>query len=520
MNNLEQTLFWKLAELFIIHSGYRIVKLFPDEKELWLEKSESAEVPIVRLYREDFDWTNRMLRDIELTAATGAKIRSQLGQRNLRILNIYVSGQPPVDDYQQVLSERFVYRDRLSEISVHTILFANGTYGQAEESLTGIVDAGSLDLSNMDGLTPGNAEETRQRTLEYAEKDTRREQAIFTAGRPIFTYFFMAFQILVFLLLELYGGSTNPNTLIKFGAKFNPLILEGEWWRFITPVFLHIGFLHLVMNTLGLYFVGTAVEKMFGSVRFLFVYLFAGFGGSLASFLFSHEVSAGASGAIFGCLGALLYFGMVYPRLFFRTMGHTVFLIIIVNLAFGFSVSMVDNAGHLGGLAAGFLGAGIVHFPKKKKLISQIAFAAVSILLATAMVQHGFEEGLGPKDEHSVILLAEEKVNKEEYNEAYSILRRYEEENKVSEKTYFLLSYTEIKLQKLQDAKAHLLKAIAQDNSFSEAHFNLSLIYLEEGDFVSAKKHAEKAASLKPGQKDYKKLVDEIDKLLSAQRGA
>ncbi|WP_053367138.1 rhomboid family protein [Bacillus sp. FJAT-27245] len=520
MNTQEEILFWKLAELFIIHSGYRIVKLFPDEKELWLEKGESAEAPIIRLYREGFDWSNRMQRDMELTAATGARIRSQLRIKNLRILNVYVSEHPPVDDYQQVLLEPFIYRDRVSETSVHTILFANGIYGQALERLTGFVDASSLDLSNMEGPNYGDAAETRRRTLEFAENAARREQAIFKAGRPIFTYFFMALQVLVFLMLEFYGGSTNPNTLIKFGAKFNPLILEGEWWRFITPVFLHIGFLHLAMNTLGLYFVGTAVERILGSARFLFVYLFAGFGGSLASFLFSHEVSAGASGAIFGCLGALLYFGMVYPRLFFRTMGHTVFLIIIVNLAFGFSVSMVDNAGHLGGLAAGFLGAGIVHFPKKKKLLSQIVFAAVSILLAAAMVQHGFKEGLGPRDEHSVILHAEEQVNQKDYNEAYSILRKYEKETEVSEKTYFLLSYTEIKLQKFADAKAHLLKAIALDDSFPEAHFNLALLYLEERDLVSAKKHAEKAAGLKPGQKEYQNLVDEIDKALSAQRGA
>ncbi|RDU35462.1 rhomboid family intramembrane serine protease [Neobacillus piezotolerans] len=522
MNSYEDYLFWKLAESFIIQSGYRVVKLFPDEKEFWLEKKESAQAPIVRLCRSDFGWSSVMARDVERTAATGAQIRSQLRLRNLRIFNIYISEQPPVDDYHPILSEPFLYRDRFSETSVQTILFANGTFRQAMESLSlsGIVDASFMNLSNVTDLPPGDAEEARRRTLEYAVNASKREQAIFTAGKPFFTYIFMVIQVLVFLLVELYGGSTNPATLIKFGAKFNPLILEGEWWRFITPVFLHIGFLHLAMNTIGLYFVGTAVERMLGSPRFLFVYLFAGFGGSLASFLFSHEISAGASGAIFGCLGALLYFGMVYPRLFYRTMGHTVFVIIIVNLAFGFSVSMVDNAGHLGGLAAGFLGAGIVHFPKKRKTLSQIIFAAASILLAAALLQHGFKAGLGPKDEHSVILLAQEKVNKENYREAYSILSRYEKGNKVTEKTYFLLSYTEIKLQMLADAKAHLLKAIALDNNFPEAHFNLALIYLEERDLVSAKKHAEIAESLKPGQKEYQNLVEEIGKALSGVPGS
>lgn len=519
MDTKEEYIFWKLAESFIIHSGYRVIKLFPDEKELWLEKKENAQAPIVRLCLYSFDWTNRMLRDIEQTAATGAKIRSQLRLRNLRIKNIYVSGQPPVDDYQQVLSEPFVYRERFSETSVETILFTEGAYNQGAERLTGIVDVAFIDPKHMENADFSDADDARRRTLEYTVNMSRREQAIFTAGRPFLTYFFIAIQVLVFILLEFYGGSTNPSTLIKFGAKFNPLILEGEWWRFIAPIFLHIGFLHLAMNTLGLYFVGTAVERILGSPRFLFVYLFAGFGGSLASFLFSHELSAGASGAIFGCLGALLYFGMNYPKLFYRTMGHTVFVIIIVNLAFGFSVSMVDNAGHLGGLAAGFLGAGIVHFPKKKKLLSQMAFTVASILLAAGLLQHGFKEGLGPKDEHSILLLAEEQVNQRNYKKANSILKSYEKESRVTEKTYFLLSYTEIKLQNLADAKAHLLKAIALDKSFPEAHFNIALIYLEEGNLVSAKQHAEKAAALKPGQKEYRNLVEEIDKALSAQGG-
>ncbi|WP_059171134.1 rhomboid family intramembrane serine protease [Bacillus sp. FJAT-27445] len=517
MYNNEEYIFWKLAESFIKRSGYRIVKLFPDENELWLEKKESRQTSIIRLFRSNFDWSNRMIQDIEATAATAAKIRSQLRLRNLGMVNIYVSDQPPVDDYTSVLKEPFIYKERFSETAVHTILFANGTYEKASEKLFQLAGGALGQSTELEGRTPEDIEEAKRSALEHALKASRQEQAIFTAGKPLLTYFFMAIQVLMFIALELYGGSTNPSTLIRFGAKFNPLILEGEWWRFITPVFLHIGFLHLAMNTLGLYFVGTAVERILGSPRFMFVYLFAGFGGSLASFLFSHELSAGASGAIFGCLGALLYFGMIYPSLFFRTMGHTVFIIIIVNLAFGFSVSMVDNAGHLGGLAAGFLGAGIVHFPKKKKPLSQFAFTVFSILLAALMLQHGYGEGLGPKDEHSVILLAEEQANKNDFEKAYTILRNFEEENSVSEKTYFLLSYMEIKLGKLPEAKAHLIHTVKMDNDFPEAHYNLALIYLQEKDYLTAREHAKKAAALKPGQKEYQNLVAEINKALSGQ---
>ena len=77
----------------------------------------------------------------------------------------------------------------------------------------------------------------------------------------------------MFLLLELFGGSTNNETLIAFGAKFNVLIYEGEWWRLFAPIILHIGFLHLLMNSLALYYIGPAVEKAYGSLKFLIIYI-------------------------------------------------------------------------------------------------------------------------------------------------------------------------------------------------------------------------------------------------------
>ena len=121
--------------------------------------------------------------------------------------------------------------------------------------------------------------------------------------------FLSPFKSLFLFLMEVAGGSTNTATLIDFGAKVNWLILQGEWWRLFTPIVLHIGILHLSMNTLALYYIGMIVEKIYGNFRFLFIYLIAGFFGTLASLLFSPNISAGASGAIFGCFGALLYFG-------------------------------------------------------------------------------------------------------------------------------------------------------------------------------------------------------------------
>src|SRR5690625_3009511 len=107
-------------------------------------------------------------------------------------------------------------------------------------------------------------------------------------------------------------------------------------------MFLYIGFLHLFMKLLAIYYLGTTVEKIYGSVRFILIYFLAGIGGGLTSFAFSMSVSAGASGAIFGLFGALLFFGVIHKKIFFQTMGRGIITIVVLNIIFGFTVSQID----------------------------------------------------------------------------------------------------------------------------------------------------------------------------------
>ncbi|HEY2421365.1 MAG TPA: rhomboid family intramembrane serine protease, partial [Neobacillus sp.] len=351
-------------------------------------------------------------------------------------------------------------------------------------------------------------------------KRAKSEKAILMNGKPLFTYVFMIIQIAVFFWLELHGGSTNTSTLIKYGAKVNALIFQGEWWRFITPVFLHIGFLHLIMNTIALYYLGVAVERIFGNVRFLFIYLFAGITGFIASFLFSTNLSAGASGAIFGCFGALLYFCAIYPKLFFRTMGVNLFVILALNLVFGFSSTGIDNAGHLGGLVGGFLSAGIMHFPKKKKIWLQIVFFFLALAIVSGSLFYGFSDSARVLDEKSTIMMAQEYIKQNDYEKAYSSLVDFTEKSKhPSERAYLILSFVEMKKEMFPDAKKHLNMAIKLNPKMSEAYYYLALINLDENDVKQAKVNAEKAVKIKPKEKDYLNLVSEINRYLQSTDG-
>ena len=164
----------------------------------------------------------------------------------------------------------------------------------------------------------------------------------------------------VYGLLEygVWNGPTNLRVLFDLGMKSNLHILQGQSWRLFTAMFLHIGPIHLISNLIGLFWLGPIIEGHFGHLRFASIYILGGLLGSIASYAFSPALSAGASGAVFALLGATI----VYFYRFRENMGRqgqsmlqSALTILVINLALGFSVSNVDNWGHMGGLAGGVI---------------------------------------------------------------------------------------------------------------------------------------------------------------------
>ncbi len=185
--------------------------------------------------------------------------------------------------------------------------------------------------------------------------------------RTPFTYIILVINLLVFLLMEFSGGTMNEATLLAFGVKSNLAIDQGEFWRLITPVFIHIGILHLALNSYALWMVGQQVEKLYGSARFVSLYVLMGIAGVAGSYAYHPmSLSAGASGAIFGLFGVLLIFGLRHrgrvPVFFRRAIGRGILPVIVLNLIIGFAIPVIDNAAHVGGLLAGIALASIVGF--------------------------------------------------------------------------------------------------------------------------------------------------------------
>ncbi|MBB6284863.1 rhomboid protease GluP [Geobacillus subterraneus] len=381
--------FWQLVHL-LLRDGYRIARMPEHGDEIWLESGHWRRPTLVRLVRADFDWSRSLRLDIEYTWQFIRQMNGRKIGKGGRVVNVYVMAYPPVDDWEFLIAEPLPLSGA-ADGAFHTLLIHSGNTGEMLprlEEMTGATLRPAPLVGEADPFAA--AERLKHEVLTEWRRQREEERRIFEYGKPLFTRLLIVVQVAMFLILEWSGGSTDPSVLIHYGAKFNPLIEMGEWWRFLTPMFLHIGFLHLLTNTFALYYLGWTVERLYGSLRFLLIYTTAGFFGTLASFLFTPSISAGASGAIFGLFGALLYFGTVYRHLFFRTMGMNVISLIVVNLLFGLLVPGIDNAGHIGGLIGGFLAAGAVHLPKRVAWRRQMKALVAAALLAAAGLWVGF----------------------------------------------------------------------------------------------------------------------------------
>lgn len=186
---------------------------------------------------------------------------------------------------------------------------------------------------------------------------------IMRSRQPVVTYALIAVNVALFALLYVNGGPTSDATLQAFGALSPRLIEGGQWWRVVTSMFLHASVPHILFNMTSLFAVGTLAERLYGSLKYLAIYLGAGLIGSLASFGYAvatgrlDVLGVGASGAIFGVAGALLTLpfqssNVIPPRLR-RRISTSLLPLVLLSLVISYLTPNVDNGAHIGGLLGG-----------------------------------------------------------------------------------------------------------------------------------------------------------------------
>ncbi|MGI6155841.1 MAG: rhomboid family intramembrane serine protease [Enterococcus lemanii] len=205
-------------------------------------------------------------------------------------------------------------------------------------------------------------------------------------NQPFITLSFLSIQTTVFLLAYVF-----PSLLIEFrGSMFGPsIVFNQEFWRFVTPMFIHFGLMHFAVNSVVLYYMGQQVEAIYGHWRFFAIYLMSGVLGNLLSFAFNDPrvQSAGSSTALFGMFGAFAILGYHFKNNYaIQAMVRQFALFVALSFIFGMFDRSIDLLGHLGGLVGGILMGNLVGFPRRVGKTYSIHVKILSALILIFIV--------------------------------------------------------------------------------------------------------------------------------------
>lgn len=377
--NKQDELIMKLLHYFITEEGYNPIVLHGAQNEIWLENLDNS-YKIVRIVSNYIHNDEQLGLDLFRTKQISKKIKKKTFCLNMKTLSIFINlGQNvhALNDNYSVDNIDCINVKNIDDISKYRFVI---------DEFPTIVEGTKFSQKGFELFAKLSKE-----ISDKSGEDARKAEDIFKKKVPIVTYILIAINILLFIGMYVFGnGSTDNWTLLKFGANYPDLIKAGEYYRLITSAFLHIGFLHLLVNMYSLYIIGSQLEGFLGRLKYLFVYLGSAVFGNLMSILFFDGISAGASGAIFGLLGSLLYFGYHYRVYLGTVVKSQIIPLIVVNLIIGFSMSGINNAAHIGGLVGGVLLSMMVGIKYKTTKSEQINGLIMTIIYTTFLIYMGF----------------------------------------------------------------------------------------------------------------------------------
>ncbi|GAB6735121.1 rhomboid family intramembrane serine protease [Streptococcus uberis] len=212
--------------------------------------------------------------------------------------------------------------------------------------------------------------------------------------KPV-TFFFLSVTILLFIVMQVFYGSLakSPQIVFQFGGMFGLVVKStpSQLWRLVTPIFIHIGWEHFLINSLTLYFVGQLAESIWGSRFFLLLYVLSGIMGNVMTLFFTpHVVAAGASTSLFGLFAAIVVVGYFGHNQHLKSIGKSYQTLIILNLVMNLFMPNVGIVGHLGGALGGALAAVFLPtlvdaelFTKKQKTSALLSYLTIALVLIT-----------------------------------------------------------------------------------------------------------------------------------------
>ena len=348
----------KLSHYFITEKNYNPIILHGINDEIWLENLDS-DYRVVRIVGHYIHNNEQMNFDKFKLNRIIKQIKKKTFTFNMNVLSIYVDVGENVTMVEEEEHFKSIFANKVKDLKNPELL----------EVFPDIIEKTKFEEKGID-LFAKITNDINNTNIDKGEKLAK----IFTNKSSLITYTIIIICVIVCGLMYILGnGSMDEGTLITFGANLGFLTKNGEYFRLLTCAFLHIGIVHLLFNMYALYVIGPQVESFFGKFKFTLIYLLSAISASTLSLIFNDNViSAGASGAIFGLLGALLYFGYYYRVYLGNVLKSQIVPIILINLVFGFVVSGVHNAAHIGGLIGGVLTSMALGAPDKNNKADRI----------------------------------------------------------------------------------------------------------------------------------------------------
>lgn len=326
----------KLLHYFITEMNYNPIVLQGAQDEIWLENLEN-DYRIVRIVSGYIHNEEQMDFDLFKTKKVMNKIKRKTFSFQMNVLSIYTDlGENAKLQEIKNIKSIYLYDEKdLKKYKDDLIAFPN-----IDKKLK-FTEAGlQLFLKITEDINAKN------------KTDAEKVEEVFKPKDPIITKILIGINVLVFVLMMFFGQYDN---MINRFCTYGPFIRFGEYYRLLTGIFLHANIFHLLFNMYALYVIGSQIESFMGKGKYIIIYLFSGLVGSLLSITLNNAPSVGASGAIFGLMGCLLYFGYYYRVYLGNVLKSQIIPLLLFNLVFGFIVTGIDNFAHIGGLIGGIL---------------------------------------------------------------------------------------------------------------------------------------------------------------------
>ena len=359
----------RLIHYFITEKNYTPIVVRGVKDEVWLQNDEGP-YRIIRINSNYIHNEEQYNLDIFKTKNVMRQIKRKTLAFKMNALNIFLDVNEEVQ-FKEIKNMDCVLIKNVKDIAKKELLLA---FPDIEKKL--IKDDRGIEL--IMNVTSDINKKT--------EKENQLYESIFKPKKIVITNILISLCLIVFFASVLSGGNIfriNGLLLYLFGANLKEAVVAGEVYRLITSAFLHASIFHLLFNMYALFIIGNQLENYIGKFKFLMVYLISAISGSLMSCIFTQGLSVGASGAIFGLLGSLLYFGYHFRVYLGSVLRTQIIPLIILNLSLGFLDSTIDNAAHIGGLIGGYLATMALGIKGKSDLSERINGTIVLIVYLT-----------------------------------------------------------------------------------------------------------------------------------------